>query len=182
MTDGEAQALVDRSLFEAQAGRVVLQFSDARLAALSELSATSLLQIAMAHLREAYNRHVAGEDIRDTNRTVREGIGAALTACGVTGSITSGDEPPLVLQKTMPEQVEAVYARALEFVNGEVDDYHADSMEEIGALAYLELAISRLRWVANQMTSDAKYTPVEHLLLAMNGIAATVARYEEGRL
>ena len=178
----EQQMHLNRALFDSAAHMVITQFPDARLTPLAEMSATSLLQIAMAHLREAYNRHVAGASLNETNHTVREGVGAALMACGVTRSTTSGDEPAFVLQKTTPEQVEAVYTRALEFVNGIVDDNHADGMEEIGALAYLELAISRLRWVANEMTSGSKYTPVEHLLLAMNGIAATVVRYEEGRL
>lgn len=168
-------------LFDMEVDRVVAQFPIPRLLAMSELSATSLLQIAMAHFREAYDCHMTGADLRDTNNIVREGIGAALVACGVTSSLTSGTEPPLALQKTTPEQVEAVYARALKFVNEIVDDNQADGMEEIGALAYLELAISRLRWVANEMTGGSRYSPVEHLLLAMNAIAATVIRYEEGR-
>lgn len=183
-TDGTAEAewiAACRVLFDTAAQEVVDRFPDPRLLALSELSATSLLQIAMAHFREAYNRHVAGADLHVTNNIVREGIGAALVACGVTSSLTSGEEPALVLHKTTPEQVKAVYARALEFVDEIVDANHADGMEEIGAIAYLELAISRLRWVANQMTSGSKYTPVEHLLLAMNGLAATIVRYEEGR-
>lgn len=182
MTDDEKQMYLSRALFETAAYEVLKQFSDARLAALSELSATSLLQIAMAHFREAYNRHVSGDDLRETNHIVREGVGAALVACGVTQNTTAGDEPELVLQKTTSERVEAVYARALEFANEIVDDNQADSLEEIGAIAYLELAISRLRWVASQMTDNSRFSPVDHLLMAMDAIASTVVRYEEGRL
>ncbi len=183
LTKEEQEIVINRTLFEAAATTVVQQFSDARLAGLAELSSASLLKISMAHFREARNRLAYGEDRNETRHIIREGIGAAMAATSLTMHYGWGDapQPQLSVSGTL-EEIDAVYARASELAADIIDEYHADSMAEIGSIAYLELAISRLRWVTNQMTGNSKYSPVEHLLLALNGIAAAVLRYEQGDL